>query len=454
MRSLGARLTFAFVVVAVVGVVSLAALTLLTARSEVFALVERQRDATAAAVVASLEDAYAAAGSWEQADLRPAQTLVIASEVTLTIRTADGRLVSTRHLDMANMMARMHGDPVGPLQPARPEPVTAAGQRVGTALLRFPADELPGPTARLQAGLARRVVIGTLLAALVAALVAVVVARRITVPVSRLVAAVDAFERGDSDARADVRTEITELEALAGAFDRMASTIQQRARQREKMAGDVAHELRTPIAVLQASVESMLDGHEPAAGEQLASLHDEVLRLQRTVEDLESLAAAEGSQLSFARAPIDLATIARQAATAARPHFDAAKVVLATDLAPAWVDGDAHRLMQVVTNLLTNAAKFTPAGGRVDLSVSPHPDAAELRVRDTGPGVASEELPHLFERFWRGRSAHSTSGSGIGLAITAELVHAHDGDVQVISRPGAGATFVVRLPAAHTARRR
>lgn len=445
-RSLATRLVTAFVAVAVAAIATLAVLTLLAARSQVSALVEQQRQATVNAVTAALAAAYEQTGSWQAADLRPARTLAAAAPATLEVRTRAGGEVSTPALEMANMMTRMHGTPLGALDPPLNVPVTVDGVRVGTAVLRFPTTASPGPERQLGAALSRSVLMGAAVAVALAAGVAIFVARRIIRPVARLSSAVAAFEHGNPDARAPVDTDVAELEQLAHGFNRMAVAITRREQQRRALAADIAHELRTPLTTLQASLEGMRDGVEPVDAERLASLHDEVLRLGAIVRDLEALSAAEAAELIIEQHPVELAEVVADAAAALGPQLATAELDLQTRTEPCVVRGDAVRLRQVVTNLLTNAVKFTPPGGTVTLSVMPTDGAAELSVADTGRGIAADELPRMFDRFWRGSSAAGTSGSGIGLAVVAELIHAHGGEVRVDSRAGEGTTVTARLP--------
>jgi signal transduction histidine kinase len=190
----------------------------------------------------------------------------------------------------------------------------------------------------------------------------------------------------------------------------------------------------------------MLDGVAAPTPERISSLHDEVLRLGRLVEDLEALAHAEAAGLRLERQLVDLAEVADQTAQLYRAQFGAAEVELELRLTPAFVEGDAARLGQVVRNLLTNALKFTPPGGRVELLVEPAEGWARLAVTDTGQGIPEQELAHVFDRFWRGAAAHGTEGSGVGLAVASELASAHGGKIEVESREGAGSTFTVSIP--------
>ena len=226
----------------------------------------------------------------------------------------------------------------------------------------------------------------------------------------------------------------------------MAETIEREDTLRRAFASDVAHELRTPVAIAQGELEALVDGIQQPTPERLRSLHEEMLRLARIVEDVETLAAAEAAQFRLERETVDLAEVARDVVTSLHAQADTSGLKLTTQLQPAPVDADRARLEQIARNLLGNALKFTPTGGSVAVSVASANGTARLVVEDTGPGIAQDELPHLFERFWRGQSARGSAGSGVGLAVVAELVRAHGGQVNATARPGGGARFTVTLP--------
>ena len=237
-----------------------------------------------------------------------------------------------------------------------------------------------------------------------------------------------------------------ELQDLAAAFDHMADMLDRENQIRRDLVGSVAHELRTPIAVLPAGHEALLDGvTEPTPGE-LSSLRDEVLRLARMVDDLQTLAASDAASLHLQRRRCDLAGIAAEAAGSLARRFEAAGIALRRQLSSAPVIGDPRWLHQLVTNLLGNAVKFTPAGGTVTIVTRPNGPDAVLEVADTGIGIPAAELPHIFDRFWRGQNAAQTSGSGIGLVIAAELARAHGGTLTASSTPGEGTRLTLTCP--------
>jgi len=228
----------------------------------------------------------------------------------------------------------------------------------------------------------------------------------------------------------------------------MADTRDRQDQLRRDLVADVAHELRTPVAVLQAGHEALLDGITEPTPDQLASLRDEVLRLARMVGDLQTLAAADAAVLHLTRRPCDLASIAAAAADSLAGQFEVAGIILERRLTPVVIDADQRWLHQVITNLLTNALKFTAAGGRVTVEAGPTGSKAVLTVTDTGTGIPADELPRIFDRFWRGRQAMQLSGSGIGLAVAAELARAHDGQLTARSQPGQGTEMTLTLPRA------
>ena len=444
---LAARLALAFVAVALVAVAVLGGLALVASRSEVSGLVERRHDQYAADVSATLAQAFEEAGGWTDADLRGAFALAASARADLVVLTADGDLVADSPSTMADLMTRMHGDgPLGTseLGAARRVAVTVGAATVGTAVLRFPAAD-PAPEREVREALGRTVIAGAAAAVLAALGVAVFVSRRLTRPLVALTAAARRVEAGDRDARTNMTGAPGELGELAAAFDQMADSLHREDELRRTLVADVAHELRTPATILQAACEELVDGFAEPTPARLSSLHDEALRLGRVIEDLETVASAQAAGLHLQTQPVDLAEITATAAVMLQPQFDDAGLALSISTKPVIVDGDPDRLHQITVNLLANAVKFTPPGGTVTLTVTPMDHLARLQVSDTGPGILADELPHVFERFWRG-AASEARGSGIGLAIVAELAKAHGGRATVDSVPGEGATFTVLLP--------
>jgi signal transduction histidine kinase len=295
----------------------------------------------------------------------------------------------------------------------------------------------------------RLLLLGGIAAGLLALGLGVLLARRATAPARELTRAARALASGDRSHRVAVEA-ADEFGEMAHAFNAMADAIEEEDRLRRAFAADVAHELRTPLAILRSQIEALQDGVEEPGPRALGSLHEETLRLARLVADLETLASAEAAGFSLERRPAPLRPLLEDAVREFAGPFDAADVRLEPRLDDVTADVDPVRIRQVVSNLLSNALKFTPPGGIVRIELGREGGEAVLRVRDSGPGIPPDELPHVFDRFFRGRGARGR-GSGIGLTVARELVLAHGGGIVVESEPGRGTTFTVRLPLAPSA---
>jgi two-component system sensor histidine kinase BaeS len=447
---LAVRLGVAFALVALGAVALLAVLTVLATRNEVSTLAESERRQAATAVADTLAVTYEDGGSWATADLAPAFAVAATNGAVVSVLDANGAVVGAS-TDAPGLVGRLHGEGrFGGAGRGSPLtiPVEVAGAQVGTAVVRFPAAGLTQAESDTRNALTTAVLLGAALALALAVGAAVLLSRRITRPLSKLRTAAVRLERGELDARAALADAPGEIGELGHAFDRMADTLERESALRRGLIADVAHELRTPVTILQASCEELVDGVSEPTPEKLASLHDEVLRLGRLVGDLETLSAAEAARLGLERRPVDLAAVADRSADRLEQYFEVAELELERRLEPVEIVGDAARLVQVADNLLGNALKYTSAGGRVTLVVAPRGADAVLSVSDTGPGIPETELPLLFDRFWRGGAASGVAGSGIGLAVVAELVDAHGGRVEVESTPGEGSTFTVFVPRA------
>jgi two-component system sensor histidine kinase BaeS len=432
----GLRLALAFVGVALAAVAVLAGLTAASVAADVSRLVTQQQSDLTHAVAVAAGAAWDHADTSTGADLSPVLDLAARVGADVQVRDASGIISESR------------GFAALPAVNQRREPVMVRGRQTGQVTVRFSGSGLGGAEEALRADLWRAIAGAAGLAAVIALLVALAVSRRITSPVTRLIAAARAMGGGDRSARAGDVQGPAELQDLAIAFDQMAESVARQETVRRNLVADVAHELRTPVAVLQAGHEALLDGVTEPTPEQLGSLRDEVLRLARMVDDLQRLAAAEAAALQLTLIACDLAEIAGTAADRLASAFDAADITVDRQLSSVQVMGDPGRLHEVIGNLLTNALKFTPAGGSVLVQAGPADQRALLRVRDSGAGIPPDELPHIFDRFFRGRGAAGVAGSGIGLTVVAELVRAHHGQLEVSSPPGQGTQVTVLLPRA------
>ncbi len=276
--------------------------------------------------------------------------------------------------------------------------------------------------------------------------------RRLGMPLAELMAAADAVAEGDFSVRVQEHRP-GEFGRLAQSFNRMATELERAEQQRRNLTADVAHELRTPLHIIQGNLEGVLDGVYEATPEHITATLDETRLLARLVSDLQTLSLAEAGQLPLYPVETLVADLLADVQTSFAGQAAAANITLAVDI-PSDAEKltlvvDADRMEQVLSNLVANALRHTPERGRVSLSASPTANGIRLTVSDSGSGIPPEELPYIFDRFWRGeksRTRQDGAGSGLGLAITRQLVQAHDGHIHVESHLGQGTTFTIDLP--------
>jgi two-component system sensor histidine kinase BaeS len=290
-------------------------------------------------------------------------------------------------------------------------------------------------------------------AAVLVALLAVagtaLLSRRVLRPIGELTAASQRLGEGDLSLRVPVVGR-DELAQLARSFNRMADSLQRGEQRQRRLVADVAHELRTPLANLRGYLEALKDGVVPAGPELFASLHEEAVLQQRIVDDLQDLALAEAGALAYHRSRVDLAELLETCRTAQQAVADAARVALRVEAGgPVIVKADPDRLRQVIGNLVANALRATPAGRAVTLRAIDSDDGqATVVVHDTGVGISAEDLPHIFDRFWRADAARgrATGGTGLGLAIARQIITDHSGHITAESERGVGTTVTITLP--------
>jgi two-component system, OmpR family, sensor histidine kinase BaeS len=327
----------------------------------------------------------------------------------------------------------------------------------GREVLNETRRELPGvgPVVSEGAGgvdvalLNRRLLIALSVVVIGAALVTALVARRVLGPIHALRLAVDQMAAGASNARVTV-TGNDELTMLGRAFNSMADALANQEQLKRDLTNDIAHELRTPLTDLRCHIEALQDQVVDVTPDTLATLHAEVSHLQRLVEDLGELARAEARHLALQPEAVVVADVVDHLVKQAAPRAGALGVSIVIDAADrsasAWVD--RGRLQQVIGNLLDNALVHTPQAGTIGIGVEARTEGVAVSVRDSGPGIPAEHLPHIFERFYRVDASRSrtTGGVGLGLAIARQFVEASGGRISVVCPATGGTVFTVTLP--------
>jgi two-component system OmpR family sensor kinase/two-component system sensor histidine kinase BaeS len=272
--------------------------------------------------------------------------------------------------------------------------------------------------------------------------------RSVVDPLAKVMAAADAVAEGDFSVRVPERGS-GEFGRLTRSFNRMVIELELADQQRRNLTADVAHELRTPLHIIQGNLEGIADGVYEADAEQIDRLLGKTRQLSRLVEDLRTLSLAEAGQLPMKLEPVDVSELLADVVTSFSGQADSAKVNLQYsirgEMEGVIIQGDTGRLDQVLSNLVANALDHTSPGGEIHISAASVQDIILIEVADNGRGIDEDDLPFIFDRFWRGEGARGSS-SGLGLAIAQQLVLAHKGSIKVESRLDKGTTFSIEFP--------
>ncbi|MEJ8568721.1 ATP-binding protein [Elongatibacter sediminis] len=336
----------------------------------------------------------------------------------------------------------------GDLEEARTAPITVDGQTVGWVGFR-PTGRVMTPEGRQFLDFQRRALLASLAVALLLATgLGFWLARNLARPVGRVGESVSALTDGDFAARTGVRRK-DEIGALARDVDRLAETLERNRTARRRWTADVAHELRTPVAILRGELDAMRDGVRTPDPAGLESLHEEVAHLGRLVEDLQTLALADAGALEFRFQSTDVAGLLRQVLDSFEERLRAAGLTLESCV-PDRLEArcDRQRLRQVLQNLLENACRYTGVGGIVRVRLIQQEDGYSLEVEDSPPGLSPSQREQLFNRFYRAEPSRGRSGggSGLGLAICREIVAAHGGSIETDDSELGGLLIRVQLP--------
>ncbi len=443
MRSLTVKLVLAFTLVSLVGIALVAIMTAQFTGNQIREFFENQNRE---ALIRDLADYYNRNGNWRGIEqFSNNSNFVQKYGWGFVVLDAQGKVILPN--PNAAQLPRLFNRQ---MQLGGGIPIIVDGNLVGTYHnldLGFASrPPLPTQIRRLYTTL----VYASVGAVLASVFLGVLLARSLTRTLRELTAATKKVAKGDLEQHVPIRSN-DELGELAASFNQMSADLAQSRDLRRQMTADVAHELRTPLTVVLGHTEALSDGELPPDPETFEIIYDETKRLNRLVEDLRTLSLSDAGELHLNRtktSPEDLL----EHALAARKSEAAAKDVklqieIGVDLPTVEVDPD--RMTQVLVNLLDNALRYTPTGGKIKLSANRTQEGVEIEVKDTGPGIPSEDLEHLFERFYRGDKSRQREegGSGLGLAIAKSLVESQGGQIHVESRPGEGATFTIELPA-------
>jgi two-component system sensor histidine kinase BaeS len=457
------RLIVAFIVVVLVTIAVFFAVTLKQTTSEVRNFLSRGGLTGSEDVVLALEEYYVHHGTWEGVEvvLRTAsrlprgmmwgQKMRSNQGMPMEIPPANLRLVDVDGLLIANSR---EAKPVEDIRLAHTElqrgvPLKIDGVTVGylvpDAGLFFSRSNEISLLSRLN----RAAVIAVVVAGVVAISLALLLSYSLVRPVRALTNAASHLGAGDLSYRVRVKGK-DELATLGRTFNQMAESLQLAAKSRRAMTADIAHELRTPLAVQRAHLEAIEDGVYPLSLESLGPIEEQNHLLTRLVEDLRTLAMADAGQLDLQTTPTDFPDLIKRIIKRFEPQAAERQIEIQHSLEepcpPLLVD--SQRIQQILHNLLSNAMRYSPDGEQISLELKCHPHQVSLSLRDRGPGIPENVLPYVFERFYRGDRARSRSegGTGLGLSIARKLAQAHGGDLSAANHPEGGAVFTLELP--------
>jgi signal transduction histidine kinase len=462
LKSLNWKIALAFMLVAFTTAALVAVFIRVTSADRLTRLIIEQQRGN---LVAALSNYYAANDSWNgvAASWRNLQVsfnppgLAPATDRPPTgeIKGGDrGSLFGLADADGMVIVSIQAMYPRGALLPARliraGTPISVDGEQVGTLLTSNRLNSFNPEEAMFLQRTNQALLMGILGAMLVALILGIVLASGLTRPLKALTQAAQSIAQGNLEQKVVVNSE-DEIGQLATAFNQMSEEVARVNQLRRQMTADIAHDLRTPLTVIGGYVEAMRDGVLQPTEARLTMIYTEIERLQDMVGDLRMLSQADAGELPLHPQSISPRALLERSAALFQHKAEQQQVQLSVT-----VDGDLPdilvdeaRLMQVLDNLLSNAFRYTPTGGKIHLSAAAQGDKVIISVQDNGSGISSDELPHIFDRFHRGdKSRHTEAGeSGLGLAIVKALVEAHHGTIRAESHVGEGTTIFIEIPA-------
>ena len=385
---------------------------------------------------------------WKKQSWEGVQSVVVdASSVAGThiiLTAANGTVI-------ADSQGKLLGEYYNPDSPDSPIELTWGSVILGRVYISINPEAEPYivPFRRLSASINRSLLLGGAVAIVVALILTFVLSRRMSSPIGVLAKTARQLGRGDLSQRVQLEGK-GEVEELAQAFNSMAADLERAEQLRRNLVADVAHELRTPLSNIQGYLEAIRDRVMKPNAATIRSLNEEANLLSRLVDELQELSLAEAGELKLVYQTEDVTKLIRQAVTPWQPKIAAKEISLSLDLPDnlPLVSIDWQRVNEVLHNLLENAVAHTRKGGTINVAAITQGDWVEVSVSDTGEGIPAEDLPHIFERFYRVDKSRSraTGGSGLGLTIAKRLVEAHGGTITVQSELRKGSRFSFTLP--------
>ncbi len=439
------KLFLSFIFIVIVSVALVAVIARRGAVNEVQTFMFRGGMYGLSDLTTSLENYYRTNGTWRgvQAIFTRGRGMGAMMNQRLMLADASGTV-------LADTQGSEVGDTLSSTQLDSAIPLSVDGKTVGYLLTSGGAGISVSAQRMILTRLNQSVLLAGILAGVLGLILALVLAYTLLRPVHALTVAAQKLAQGDLSHRVEVEGR-DELATLGHTFNQMADSLQQAEEARRAMTADIAHELRTPLAVQRANLEALQDGVYPLTAENLSPVIEQNHLLTHLVDDLRTLALADAGQITLERTSVDLTSLVAQVVEHFQPQASTQQIGLIltpTDNPVPFISADPIRLEQVLSNLLSNALRYTPAGGQIVLSLTSGDTSVTLTIHDSGSGIPEQALPYIFERFYRGDKsrARAEGGTGLGLSIARQLARLHGGDLTAANHSSGGALFTLTLP--------
>lgn len=453
--SFALKLGLSFVVVILVAIALVYFMTAHTITSRFAAYNEQTREQTAQQLCGLLAEYRLRTGTWLGAErLLSVQYQIVTNGQVIVRRTSlvggDFSLTDENRIVVISTQQDTIGTQLSKAEVASGYPIREGGKQIGTLVIDNRNSPLPPDEVEFLSSAKRSALVGGGIASGVALFLSIILITQVLSPLRLLTRATERIAHGDLSHRVVLKAR-DEFGRLGESFNRMIDNLSQSETVRKTMTADIAHELRTPVTIIQGNLEAILDGVYQADTETIAPIYEETLHLGRLIDDLRDLALAESGELRLSKEPTDVIALVNQVVETVNSSLEEGPRVFVTapdEIPPVSID--SMRIRQVLVNLLSNALRYTPSDMKIRVEIEVWESMLVLRVLDRGPGIPEDELPHLFERFYRGDEARTRAagGSGLGLAIAKQWVEAHGGKITASNRADGGACFTILLPIA------
>lgn len=447
--SLKRKLPILFVAVSLISVIIVSIVTNITIQKQFDKYMQTNQDKRNSNIVESLSTIYKANGGWSESAVYDIMRSPTFRDINIKVKDMKGNIVF--ELDDVNQMMghmpmmRMVGE-----YTEKSFPITVENTQVGYADIGYYGPlSLTVTDLSFISSINGSILSAAVISALSALILSFILARGLTVPIINLKVVANKIKNGDLKARYKGPVGNQEIAELSSTINGLAESLQQQESIRRRMTSDIAHEFRTPLTTLRSHLEAVMDGVWEMTPDHLNSCYEEVVRLSKLVKNLEQLNRLENDMPAIEKSLFNLGSLVSSLVESFKPMLLEKDLSIITMIEPdVEITADRDKISQIVINLLSNAHKYTHPGGRIVVAVKKDKKNAYIIVRDTGMGISEQDLPHIFDRFYRGEKSRSreTGGSGIGLTIAKAIVDAHAGTINVKSELNKGSEFEVSLP--------